>query len=434
MHWPLLRLDRLLVATLSCAFNLSLAGGQDTPAKSEPVTIPAHQRTIRGVAFAKEGQTFWTIGEDGAVKEWSLGERKLIRHLGEAANLGASVAVSPDGATVATGANGSGISLWDSETGNARLTIATEFTPQQIGFSPNGRHLAAALFLADHAAVWDVATGKCLATLKEPTYPGETDAPTNGRSMGAIAFSPDGRYLAVCNAPPRYMTIISLCDAQSFALRARFVAHRRDRGYCLAFSPDGKLLACGTQDGQVKVFEVSEVIAAWDERMKTVTSDSKLEDTVAKLVSALSSDDFQRREAAFRDLSGLRPLALASLKKHLADSRDAETRIRLQTIIDQLTEQAEGPLQGLTGVYKLNVPRIDSVRALAFSPDGKRLAVGSMKLNTASGQLEIWQLDQPQGPSQLVADQPVNCLVFSPDGKLVVSGLTGGTLLLTELR
>jgi WD40 repeat protein len=429
------RFHRLVVATLSCLASPFLASGQDGPRKNESITIQAHERTIRGVAFAKGGESFWTIGEDGAIKEWSRAGRKLIRQLGEAANVGASVAVSPDGRVVATGASGAGLCLWDSDSAKVRLTIATEFTPQHIGFSASGRHLAAALFLADHAAVWDAATGNKLATLKEPAYPAPTDEPTNGRSMGAIAYSSDGRFLAACNAPPRYMTVISLYDADAFTLLARFIAHERDRGYCLAFSPDGKVLACGTQDAQVKVFDVDGIIAAWQERAKaTASRDAELPTAVAKLVSLLASDDFQRREAAFRELSGLGPAALASLKKHFADASDAETRVRLQTIVEQLTEQAEGALKGLMPVHTLNVPRIDSVRALAFAPDGMRLAVGSMKLNTTSGQLEIWRLDQPQEPEQMIGDQPVNCLAFSPDGKLVASGLTGGMLLLTESR
>jgi WD40 repeat protein len=155
--------------------------------------------------------------------------------------------------------------------------------------------------------------------------------------------------------------------------------------------------------------------------------------TVEKLAAELGADDFDQREAASRELSKLGSAALKPLKKLVAESSDAEVRVRAQAIVDRLTEEVDLPLKGLEPAHALNVPRIGNVRSLAFSPDGRLLAVGCMKLGQPQGQLELWRLDKPDAPCCVINDQPVNGLEFSPNGKLVASGLTGGKLLLTEV-
>jgi|GEM_PF-3817459 FOG: WD40 repeat len=432
---PAALLRQLTAVILSVACLLvQTVEGQDAPAELKSISVAAHERTIRGIAFARDSQSVWTASEDGTTRQWHVSERKLLRQLGEAEPLMSGVVVSRGGNTVATGGR-SVIGLWDAQSGEQKLRIDPGQCVVVMDLSPDGRHVAAGLMLTDYAAVWDTASGKQVATLKEPAVPGETDEPSNGRAMGAVAFSPDGQYLAVCNAPPNFMSILSLYDARTFALRARFVAHTADRSYCLAFSPDGKLLACGTQDGQVKMFEVVAVVAAWDERAKAAAAkDAKVAAAVRELVTQLGSDDFNRREATNRELIKLGPQAIEPLKKLIDATSDAEIRLRAQAIVKQLAEAVEGPLKGLVPMHTLNVPRIGSVRSLAFSSDGSLLAIGSTRLGTSQGQLELWQLDNPQQPWRVVKDQPVNWLAISPDGKWVASGLTGGSLLLTEVR
>lgn len=420
----------LLVAVFPFA-----ALAQQEPREPQAIVMPAHERTIRCIAFAPDSKTLWTAGEDGTVKQWSVADRSFIRQLGERGRLFGALAVSRDGKTVVAAGSGSGIQFWDAPSGRQRASVAPERSVVGLDLSPDGRRLAAAFLLADHAAVFDAATGEPIATLTEPAYQDQAAQPSNDRAMGTVAYSPDGKYLAVCNAPPNYMSVVSLYDAQTHTLRSRFVAHALNRAYCLAFSPDGKLVACGTQDGHVKVFEVAAAVRAWQERNESTALEVRsAAAAVARLAPALAADDFNGREAATRQIEALGQAAREPLTKLAAETSDAEVRHRAQQIAQRLKEAADGPLRSVVPLHMLYVRRTGSVRSLAFSPDGRLLAVGSMRLGTPNGQLELWELDRPDKPSRIVPAQPVNWLSISPDGEWVACGLTGGSILLTKAR
>ena len=60
----------------------------------------------------------------------------------------------------------------------------------------------------------------------------------------------------------------------------------------------------------------------------------------------------------------------------------------------------------------------DLVSCLAFSPDGKTLAVGSNQ-----GSLKLWDVADAKEIAVLKGhDNGVSCLAFTPDGKTLASG------------
>ena len=94
--------------------------------------------------------------------------------------------------------------------------------------------------MAQRAIVWDVATGREVYTVS-----GRDDG---FGSFEAVAFSPDGRYLAVGGTStfdqgplrgfvPNYQII--LCDART----GKLIRTLEGGGRSLSFSPDGRFLA-----------------------------------------------------------------------------------------------------------------------------------------------------------------------------------------------
>jgi dipeptidyl aminopeptidase/acylaminoacyl peptidase len=155
-----------------------------------------------------------------------------------------SVAVSPDGSLVATGADG--VRLYDARTGALLRAIGDGWDQKGPGgrgvaFSPDGRTLAAAGFHRDKlVGIFDVQTGKRLQSLA-----GHTEW-----EIDALAFSPDGKLLAWSDRAGG----LRVCDVDGGRTVHRPGGNAGAGASSLCFSPDGALLACG-QNSLVVVWD-----------------------------------------------------------------------------------------------------------------------------------------------------------------------------------
>jgi WD40 repeat protein len=152
------------------------------------------------------------------------------------------LAFSPEGKTLAMWVWGDdSIRLWDVATQRERVTVADP--SGFVAFSPDGRHLAVG-GMGGSVKVWNADSGKLEATLLE----GEGGLDT------AVSFSPDGK--TVASGSGYSSGTVRLWDVDSGELRASFKGHAA-RITCLAFFPDGKTLATGSFDATVKLWDVA---------------------------------------------------------------------------------------------------------------------------------------------------------------------------------
>jgi WD40 repeat protein len=114
---------------------------------------------------------------------------------------------------------------------------------ESLAISADGKTLASGSF--QEVILWDLASGQIRQRLT-----GFVDRVT------ALAFSGDGKYLAVGGGPPSEEGELKLFDAASAQLITEMKNAHSDTVFALAFSPDGKYLASGAADKFVKVFEV----------------------------------------------------------------------------------------------------------------------------------------------------------------------------------
>ena len=94
--------------------------------------------------------------------------------------------------------------------------------------------------------LWDVASGKLLRSLVVPEYSGPSKA---------LVFSPDGKYLAATAG--NWVRLLDV--SQAVHVRYYYGESARSGGFfaSFAFSPDGRVLVAGTEDGAVWGWEVA---------------------------------------------------------------------------------------------------------------------------------------------------------------------------------
>jgi len=250
-------------------------------------------------------------------------------------------------------------------TPNVPPEVAVVSPVTAVRFSPDGKVLAVGGYR--EVRLLDSASGKPLAALSG-----------HANFVRSLAFSPDGKLLAAAGGPPQIGGEIKIWDVQSHQL-IRTIEGHKDCIYSIAWSPDGKLIASGSYDKVVKLWD-----AATGKELQN------LQDHIDAIFAVAFSPDGKRLASASQDRT--------------VKIWDLATGHRLYTLSDAL--------DGLTG--------------LAYSPSGDRLAaVGYDKT------IYIWDLAEADGhlSQSLIADEDsLLALVWSPDGKTIVTASSDGSI------
>jgi WD40 repeat protein len=161
-----------------------------------------------------------------------------------------SVDISPDGRRLVSGGEHRLVKVWDATTGAQVLELAGHTAPVQVvAYSPAGTRIASASGSFDggagltpgEAKVWEADSGRLLFTVAG-----------TAKGFNCVAFSPDGKRLA-CGGGG----VVALVDAQTGEQLLSIRAHD-DSVVGLAFSPDGRGLASASYDKTVKVWDVAD--------------------------------------------------------------------------------------------------------------------------------------------------------------------------------
>jgi hypothetical protein len=233
--------------------------------------------------------------------------------------------------------------------------------------------------------LWDAATGKELRKFDLGLGP-------SGYSVYLVAFSPDGKTVAV-SSEPGHLHLLEVATGQ----QRRLLKTERDLA-CLSFSPDSMALATGGYNTMAMVWDVTgsrtegrmangelsakDLATLWSDlggtdaeaayraigalvvaakqslpylRERVQPTERPGARHIAGLIADLQSDKFAVREKASADLELLGELARPALDKVLASQPPLETRQRVERILEKLEPGQTPPPEILRVVRTLEV-------------------------------------------------------------------------------
>jgi WD40 repeat protein len=246
----------------------------------------------------------------------------------------------------------------------------------EVAFSPDGRWAVSGSWDGT-VRTWDVPSGSPLRRIA-----------ASRQQILAVACSPDGRRLAGGGVD----NVIRLWDSQTGEEQRQL---RGSSGFvsALAFSPDGKQLLSAAGDRKVRLWDsvTGEEVRVYPQTMEVI------------------------RCVAF---SPTGRLALCS-GGYFNNSK---------------TEQGEmlrvWDLESGNTVFRLQ-PKVRSVISkAAFSPDGRRVAATDLDDHG----LGVWDLEKGLRVQLLKPRGSIQDFAFTPDGRFILSGNAGNTMVLSEIE
>lgn len=378
----------------------------DVERRSEPPQVHRHGGSVRTVEFSDDGRWLATGSDDRTARVWDLdadptgASVRIIEHSGEVRKL----RFDPDGHWLATGSGNNVVTVHDLDAPGSEAVYLSghEGAIRGLDFSADGRWLATGSDDAT-ARLWDLDQ---LTT--RPTVIEEED------DVADLAFSPDGRYLLAGFEDRIAMHLRELDDPSSPTLFEDDPADGSpDAGVTtVAFNPEGDLIAAGSGDEMVRVWDRDQSAGPAPRTLRTEGRVSALafspdgrwlaSGTTEKLIRLWDAANWTERDLGAVD-SQVAGLAFSPGGTWLA----AETwgRNVLLWRLDDLDSDPT-PLEF----------DVDRPTAIAFSSDDGRLAGAGDRTVT------IWSLggDSPMVENVLTTDDGVTDLAFSPDRELLI--------------
>ncbi|MEZ5391842.1 MAG: c-type cytochrome domain-containing protein [Bryobacterales bacterium] len=316
-------------------------------------------------------------------------------------------------AWIDAGAEGEEVSSAAPAIPNMKPKVEAESPIAAVAFSPDGRMLA---------------IGELHAVTLIDAEAGVTYHVLDGHAemVRAVAFSPDGTLLAAAGGRPLEGGEVKIWDWAEGKLLQTIDGHG-DAIYGVDFSPDGKRLATASYDKLVKL---------WD-----VDSGAEIA-TLKDHVDAVFAVDFGPKPGQLASGGADRSIKLWDLQTNrpsatLSDAEAGVTAVEFSPDGKRLAAAGKDKtlrVWDLTGETPLSIKNMTGHEAevlrIAYSPDGRTLTSAS-----ADGTVKVWDAETLT-EKKVLGDQPdwAMALAYSPRGDVLAVGRYDGSLTLYEVK
>ncbi len=416
-----------------------LSGGADKTVTLHTITINRIVPTgaaIRAMSVTPSASHVLTAGDDGKIKLWNTGNGANDRTLDGGGKAIHALAVSKNNALVAAGGVDQTVRIFTLADGKLLTQIKAPAAVESLSFASDNRTLAAACTAAEGGVIqtWNVVYnpgqpapaefGKPVQTYNNAGaraevvfagvggtfYSGSTDKPIqiwkiatdtprnlpHPNLVDAVAFNPAGTQLATGCHDGRVRIFDVAKGNVVREIQAHITNNQPAAVYCLAWTADGKQLVSGSYDRSLKLWNAAD----------------------GKLIREFKGYEDKKFEKGHRE--GVVSVALAPDGKTLASAGGWDHTVKIWNVADgtvlrDLTDPKRKSPESHPGV----------VYGVRYTPDGKHLvSVGGAPQN--KGFLAVW--NAADGKLLSGEERPLGtlfALAVSPDGKFLAVGSGG---------